>query len=174
MTDILHAADAGTWREIDGEYELRFERRLRHSPERVWAALTTPEGLTCWLADAIIELKPGGRMDMHWSQPDDPQFPIEHDRDQANLVLRVDAPRLFEHTFDGTSRVLWELHPDGDGTHLVLTHRMAGTPKDLSMTLSGWHHHLDGLDDAVRGVKHGWSWARWRALDAAYAAEIAL
>ena len=44
-------ADAGTWREVEGGFEMRFERRLRHSPERVWKAMTTPEGLACWLAE---------------------------------------------------------------------------------------------------------------------------
>ena len=46
MTDTLVrlGADQGRWREIEGGWELRFERRLRHSPERVWAALTTPGG----------------------------------------------------------------------------------------------------------------------------------
>ena len=47
MSDTLVRLDAdqGRWREIEGGWELRFERRLRHAPDRVWAALTTPEGL---------------------------------------------------------------------------------------------------------------------------------
>ena len=49
MTDAMDmdarlGAGAGTWRRLDSGWELHFERRLRHSPERVWKALTTVEG----------------------------------------------------------------------------------------------------------------------------------
>lgn len=52
----------GALTQTEDGWELRFERRLRLSPERVWAALTTPEGLRCWLAEAALELEPGGTM----------------------------------------------------------------------------------------------------------------
>jgi uncharacterized protein YndB with AHSA1/START domain len=41
----------------------RIERSLElaHPPTRVWAALTTPEGLCAWFGDkATIDLRPGG------------------------------------------------------------------------------------------------------------------
>jgi len=31
---------------------------------------------------------------------------------------------------------------------------------------------MEGLDDAVRGVRHPWSWDRWFALRDAYAAQL--
>ena len=54
LTSVQLDADAGTCRRIEGGWELRFERRLRHSPERVWKALTTGDGLACWLAEAYM------------------------------------------------------------------------------------------------------------------------
>ena len=36
----------------NGEPELRFERRLRHPIERVWAALTDPRELAAWFPAA--------------------------------------------------------------------------------------------------------------------------
>ena len=45
----------------------RIERsvELAHPPARVWAALTTPEGLSAWFGDkASIELRPGGAAQM--------------------------------------------------------------------------------------------------------------
>jgi uncharacterized protein YndB with AHSA1/START domain len=41
----------------------RIERtvELDHAPERVWAAITTAEGLGAWFGDeATLELRPGG------------------------------------------------------------------------------------------------------------------
>lgn len=182
MTETLEktpgrpGAEAGTLRRLEGGgWELRFERRLRHSPERVWKALTTGEGLACWLAEADIELRPGGRMKLAFSHPCDADMPcVDEHQGQNNEVLRVEPFRLFEHTFDNdpASIVRWELSPDGDGTRLALSHRLDGDDDALSMTLSGWHHHLEGLDGAVLGRRHAWSWDRWRSLKATYAAGL--
>ena len=177
MTDTLVRLDAdqGRWREIEGGWELRFERRLRHGPERVWAALTTPEGLKCWLAMADIDGRDGGRMNLRFTQPEVEGFPdTEECRAQHNEVLVWRPVTRFDHTFgDPGSVVSWRLEPDGDGTCLTLIHRVPQSWEcDLSRTLSGWHHHMEGLDDAVRGVAHPWSWPRWTALRDAYAAEV--
>lgn len=165
-------SDAGTIRAVDGGWEVRFERRLRHSPERVWAALTTGEGLACWLAEAEIEPVPGGRMELNFRQPDHEFMPDTPERRrQSNQVLTARPFVLFEHTFGSNpeSVVTWRLAPDGDGTFLELTHRIpeswAGARGNV---LSGWHHHMEGLDDAVRGVRHAWGWERWFALRDAY------
>lgn len=176
MTDLLTREDRGSWREIEGGWELRFERRLRHSPERVWNALTTPEGLRCWLAEAEIEPRPGGRMDLDFRQPETDDFPDTRDcREQRNAVLVHQPFSRFDHTFgDPESIVSWRLEPDGSGTRLTLIHRVPRSWEcDLSRTLSGWHHHMEGLDDAATQTPHPWSWPRWTALRDAYAARIA-
>jgi hypothetical protein len=56
----------GTFEKRDDRYVLRFERRLRHPIERVWAALTEPGELVGWLAEAEIELVEGGRVHLRW------------------------------------------------------------------------------------------------------------
>jgi uncharacterized protein YndB with AHSA1/START domain len=40
----------GTVQQVDGRYVLRFERRLNHPVEKVWAALTESDRLAEWLA----------------------------------------------------------------------------------------------------------------------------
>ena len=177
MTDTLELpADKGEIRTLDDGWEIRFERRLRHSPERVWAALTTPQGLACWLAEAVIDPTPGGRMDLDFRQPAPEKFPDTPEvRRQANEVLVFQPFTRFEHTFGGADSVVsWRLAPDGDGTRLTLIHRM---PRDwesnIANTLAGWHHHMEGLDDAARSAAHPWRWLRWTALRDAYAAAVA-
>jgi uncharacterized protein YndB with AHSA1/START domain len=180
MTDtpspVRLEADAGTLRPADDGWELRFERLLRHSPDRVWKALTTPEGLACWLAEAEIALEPGGAMELNFRQPDHDFMPDTPERRrQSNEVLTVRPYSLFEHTFGGNPEavVRWRLEPDGDGTHLILTHHIPRSWADARKNvLSGWHHHMEGLDDAVRGVRHPWDWDRWFGLRDAYAAGL--
>ena len=182
MTDTLDPVrlgpEAGSLTPVEGGWELRFERRLRHSPERVWRILTTPEGLACWLAEAEIDLVPGGAMTLHFRQPDHEFMPDTPDRRrQANRVLTVRPHSLFEHTFgeNEASIVSWRLAPDGDGTHLTLIHRVpeswAGARRNV---LSGWHYHMEGFDDAARGQRHPWVWDVWFALRDAYAERFGL
>jgi hypothetical protein len=84
MNGILETAD--------DRPALRFERRLDHSVERVWRAITDP-----------AELR-------HW-------FPPE----EAMTVTESDPPRLLAGTWFG-DRLRFELRPDGEGCVLVFSH----------------------------------------------------
>lgn len=175
-TDKHPPADAGTWRRIDGGWELRFERWLRHSPEDVWAALTTPDGLRGWLAEAILDPVPGGRMDLHFRQPAHDCFPdTPAMRRQSNQVLVWDPPKRFDHTFGhAASIVSWRFEAERRGTRLTLIHRVPREwESDLSRTLAGWHHHLEALPSAVAHAPFPWSWNRWFSLRDQYAATMA-
>jgi len=51
----------------DGTCVLRYERRLRHPVEKVWAALTEPREIEAWWARAAeLELTEGGRARFEW------------------------------------------------------------------------------------------------------------
>jgi uncharacterized protein YndB with AHSA1/START domain len=153
----------GRLSEENGSPALRFERRLAKPPEVVWAALTEPEGIARWLATAEVEPRAGGRfhLDFHNGQS------IVDGR-----ITRWEPPRLLEHTWpeknaNGDSLVRWELSPAGEGTRLVLTHRLdAGG--DLADFASGWHWHLDALDRALEGETVPFDEQRWRLLRKVY------
>src|SRR3954454_20095057 len=49
MTD----RDLGTLAEHEGEWQVRFERRLRHPLEKVWRAVTEPEHMQAWFPDEM-------------------------------------------------------------------------------------------------------------------------
>ncbi|MDB5560674.1 MAG: hypothetical protein JWN11_92, partial [Hyphomicrobiales bacterium] len=44
-----------------------FHRHLRASIEKVWAALTTPERLADWFAQAEVDLRAGGVIRLDWN-----------------------------------------------------------------------------------------------------------
>jgi len=66
----IHPAD-GTLETRDGRHVLRYERRLAHPIDRVWAAVTEPGELRGWLADAEIDLVAGGQVRLRWLNTDD-------------------------------------------------------------------------------------------------------
>ncbi|HET6399224.1 MAG TPA: SRPBCC domain-containing protein, partial [Candidatus Thermoplasmatota archaeon] len=51
----------------DAGRSLRFERLLAHPPERVWAALTSPEDLKQWMPAQEVRIEPhaGGTIAGH-------------------------------------------------------------------------------------------------------------
>ena len=87
MTGTLESAENG--------YRLRFERRLDHSPERVWRAITEPEELAHWFP-------PGEELQVTESEP----------------------PRLLAGTWYG-DELRFELRPEGEACMLVFTHTFA-------------------------------------------------
>jgi uncharacterized protein YndB with AHSA1/START domain len=156
----------GIVRKIDGGYELRFERRLKHPVEKVWAALTQPERLAGWLAEADIELVEGGRIELRF---DNTGHVIK------GKVTNVNPPTLFEYMWSSKDAedtlVRWELHPESDGCLLVLTHTFFG-PAELAKMLAGWHVHLDILSSVLSGQPLEWPWSRWEELRDKYAKSI--
>jgi uncharacterized protein YndB with AHSA1/START domain len=100
----------------------RIERtvELAHPPGKVWAALTTAEGLAAWFGnEAAIDLRPGGPARMRWS----------HGFTAEMRVERVEEPAVFGFTWhiyglpeDDPRRTYVEftLEPDGAGTRLTV------------------------------------------------------
>ncbi|MGP4028182.1 SgcJ/EcaC family oxidoreductase [Actinomadura sp. 3N407] len=162
-------ASDGTAAHRDGRTLLRFERRLRHPPERVWRALTDPAELSAWLADAVLEPAAGGKFELRWlNAGDDP--PVAR-----GTVTAFDPPRLLELDSDIHGRLRWELTPVPEGTRLVFTSDVELPGDYLIQTLAGWHLHLDYLEEALDGARVDWAnWtaARWQVHHDRYAARL--
>jgi uncharacterized protein YndB with AHSA1/START domain len=100
----------------------RIERtvEIAHPPAKVWAALTTAEGLSGWFGnEASIELRPGGSAQMTFGS----------DHTARMRVERVEEPAVFGFTWhiyglpeDDPRRTYVEftLEPAGDGTRLTV------------------------------------------------------
>jgi uncharacterized protein YndB with AHSA1/START domain len=131
----------------------RIERtvELAHPPARVWAALTTAEGLGTWFGNtATIDLRPGGEVHMTWTSGDEASMRIE----------RVEEPTVFGFTWgiyglpDGDPRrtyVEFTLAPTGGGTLLtVVESGFAQLPEDshrkaFDGNTEGWASELGEL-----------------------------
>jgi uncharacterized protein YndB with AHSA1/START domain len=150
----------------DGRYILRYERRLQHPIEKVWAALTEPDRMEEWWARAEVELAEGGRARLEW---------LNGDAVAEGRISRLEPPHTIEFDTDIHGRLLWELQPDGDATRLTLT-VTAELPDDhLASVRAGWHSHLDFLEDALDGRPVDWpNWPKdvWEKHNAAYEASM--
>jgi len=124
----------------------RIERTVEipRPPSAVWAALTTPDGLSAWFGDkATIDLRPGGAGELGWPDGATRTFRVE----------RVEEPTTFGFTWplyglddDDPRRTYVEftLEPDGDGTLLTVVETgFAQMPDDA--------HHA-----AFDGNSRGW------------------
>lgn len=125
-----------------------FHRHYRAPVEKVWAALTTPEGLAKWFAAAVVDLRVGGTISLDWNG--------EH---QADMRITVcDAPRSLAWIWqlgDRDTLVRFDLVPEAGGCALTLTH--SGVPGVGAGVRAGWHAHLEGLPAALEG--HATPWA---------------
>ena len=129
-----------------------FRRRYRRPVEKVWAALTVPERLTDWFAEAKVDrMAVGGVIELYFTGADY--------RSLARIT-DFEPPRTIAWTWSETdgakpSHVRFDLEPDGDGCVLTLTH--TGLPLDeADGVLTGWHAHLEAVEDAADGVFTSW------------------
>jgi uncharacterized protein YndB with AHSA1/START domain len=132
----------------DGEkWTLVLVRELRHSPEKVWQALTDPAQLREWApfdADgslgtvgAAVKLSTVAAPSLHVTE---------------TTVTRADAPKLLEYNW-GEHDMRWELEALDGGTRLTLWHNI--DRRFIAMGAAGWHICFDVLDHLLSGTPLG-------------------
>jgi len=128
MSESLHTAD--------GRTVLRMERRLSHPPEKVWRALTEPAHISEWFpSDMEMDLRHGGTIRFVFRAGEGPTM--------EGAIKELDPPKVFAYTW-GEELLRWELHPDGDGTLLVLEHSFADHYGAADFA-AGWHTCINAL-----------------------------
>jgi uncharacterized protein YndB with AHSA1/START domain len=147
-------------------------RVLRHSPEKVWEAITDPAHLREWApfdADGSLAAV-GTTVKLTTVGAPTPQV-------SETTVKRAEAPRLLEYSW-GSNDLRWELEPLGSGTRLTLWHNI--DRRFISMGAAGWHICFDVLDRLLSGtplgrivggeaMKFG-----WKRLNAEYAKQFGI
>ena len=147
---------------------LRFERRLQHPVQQVWAAITEPDQIEAWWGRAAVDLRPGGAMRIEW---------LNGDVTMPATITELDPPRVLEIEGEPHGRLRFELEPDGDATVLRFIARSPVPDDFLSKVQAGWHFHLDALadfvDDGTRIDWPNWPLDRWQAIhDTYYSGEL--
>ncbi|MFI7118893.1 SRPBCC domain-containing protein [Amycolatopsis sp. NPDC049868] len=125
----------------------RIERtvEIAHPPAKVWAALTTAEGLGTWFGNqASIDLRPGGDAEMKWDEGH-----------KANMrVERVEESEVFGFT--------WNIYglPDDDPrrTYVEFTLAPNGAGTRLTVVETGFSQLPDDVHRvAFEGNTKGWA-----------------
>jgi uncharacterized protein YndB with AHSA1/START domain len=131
---------------------LTFKRRLKHSIESVWTAITDPEERADWFGATAIDGRVGGTVELLAEGP-----PVS--REQRTITGRIlvwDPPHIFEHEWNQPlvekGVVRYELVADGDSTILTFTHRGLSVPNAQGY-VSGTHAFLDRLGAHLDGIE---------------------
>jgi uncharacterized protein YndB with AHSA1/START domain len=158
----------------DGEkWTLILVRELRHSPEKVWAALTDPAQLREWAPfDADRSLGTAGTA-LKLTTVGAPTAYVSETR-----VTRADAPSVLEYNW-GDKDIRWELEPVRGGTRLTLWHNI--DRGFISMGAAGWHICFDVLDHLLSGTPIGrivagdaLQFGGWQRLNTEYASQFGI
>ena len=153
------------------QWTLVLVRELRHSPEKVWQAITDPAHLREWApfdaegslgtVGATVKLTTVGAPGPHVTE---------------TTVTRADAPRMLEYTWGGND-MRWELEASGGGTRLTLWTSI--DRRFISMGAAGWHICLDVLDRLMGGAAIGrmagpevMKFVGWQRLNGEYAKQF--
>ncbi len=150
----------------DGEkWTLILVRELRHSPEKVWEAITDPVHLREWAPfDAEGSLGTvGSTVKLTW---------VGTPTSFEARVTRAEAPKVLEY-----NDTRWELEAFGGGTRLRLWHNI--DRRFISWGAAGWHVCFDVLDRLLSGTPIGriaggeaMKFDGWQRLTAEYAKQF--
>jgi uncharacterized protein YndB with AHSA1/START domain len=153
------------------KWTLILVRELRHSPDKVWQALTDPAHLREWApfdTDGNLGTV-GATVKLTTVGANAPQV-------SETRVTRADAPKVLVYNW-GDHDVRWELEPLTGGTRLTLWTSI--DRRFISMGAAGWHISFDVLDHLLSGTPIGritggdaMRFGGWQRLNAEYAKQF--
>ena len=156
----------------DGEnWILVLTRQLRHSPDKVWQALTDPALLREWApfdADGDMGVT-GATRKLNTVGTPTPLI-------SETTIKRAEAPNLLEYGWGGQD-LRWQLEDFDGGTRLTLWHSI--DRRYMAMGAAGWQICFDVLDSALSGDPIGriagpetMKFEGWQRLNADYAEQF--
>jgi uncharacterized protein YndB with AHSA1/START domain len=132
--------DLGTYLEYNGRPAVRFERTYPHPIDRVWAAVSEPEGLAGWFPSKVeIEARAGGTITFSGDAKLD---------DATGVVLAFDPPRRLSFTW-GADELHFELEPVGRGRCRLVLINVLGDRSAAARNAAGWSVCLAELDKVL-------------------------
>jgi uncharacterized protein YndB with AHSA1/START domain len=125
------------------------------SPETVWELLVDPAKAGAWMGK------------QSWSEPHvGGAYRVEviPGHIASGEYLEVDAPRRLVHTWGwegenavspGSTRIEYELTPEGEGTRLRFVHSGLPTEESKASHTHGWDHYFERLETVAAGGDAG-------------------
>lgn len=127
---------------LEDGFQVKFERKLPHAAEKVWDAITKSELLKFWFTDIEMDFRPGGKMTIWFRDAEKTKTYGE--------IVRIEAPRLFEYTWEG-ELATWEIIKENDNAcTLKLTYSKLAEEYAVNAP-AGFHSLLDRLEDLLEG-----------------------
>ncbi len=130
-------ADADVRKNNGDAWTVVLVRELRHSPQKVWQALTDPAQLREW-APFVVDgdlATVGKTVKLTW---------VGNPTPMDTKVTRADAPKVLEF-----GDIRWELEPSDIGTRLTLWTNI--DRRFVAWGAAGWHIAFDVLDRLLGG-----------------------
>lgn len=134
-----------------------YERTLAidASPETVWEFLVNPEKLMRWKGiNADLDTQPGGIF----------RCEVIPGHIARGEYVEIDKPNKLVFTWGwdgnegvppGSSTIVIELAPEGDGTSLRFVHKDLPSAEAIASHAHGWDHYLPRLETAAGGGDPG-------------------
>lgn len=145
--------DLGT---IDICYRFTITRTSKHSPARLWRAITDPGEVSAWMSyPAQVDLRVGGRYFVDFTRTAIPggassaEAPggVPDDATLNGIIVAVEPERLLRYVW-GNSVVDWAMAPAGEGCRHTFSQNGL-YPRDIpdeEGLAGGWHAFLEDLD----------------------------
>ena len=159
---------------------LRIERLLPGPIERAWSYITDSDKRGLWFASGEWDLRVGGKTDLvfdHSQLSSEKETPEKYRKymgvKMTGEILRIEPPHLVTFRWDddeGDTQVTFELTPKGRDVLLSITHSKAQDRSALVNYASGWHSHLDILEDRLREREPRPFWTTHAMLEREYSA----
>ncbi len=140
----------------DADMRLEVRHRIAASPERLFAAWTTPEQLLAWwgpkgvrCTEAELQLVVGGRYRLGNELPDGQVVFI------VGEFLTIEPPSKLVYTWSmegdaaGPERVTVSFNRDGAGTEVVILHERIIEKTRRDEHSAGWNGCLDKLETYI-------------------------
>ena len=125
------------------------ELTIEAKPEKVFRAITLPEGITKWWANRVTaELKVGSLTEICFDNGEVMKMEIIELEVAKKVHWKV---RLAPHNWEG-STITWDMAQVSEGTKLLFGHRdlvASATGYGIEQTRAGWEYFLDSLKSYV-------------------------
>ena len=163
----MDARDGAILKMQDG-LVIHFERLLRHSPEKVWNAITGPGQMSLWFdrTEFPCPLQVGAEIRF---------FHDKFGMESKGRITKLEPQRLIEWMwvadFAPEQLMRWQIVPEAGGCRLILEQRMPDASL-VGRTTAGWHVCLDRMEAALDGRDPGDHMTDWAPLFERYSAQL--